>query len=262
VRLDRWRYWPLLLFFGFYLLPVGLASLGHWFDGERPRHWWQARTDSTGLAPDPVTTPEAVVQVYGARAFRWRGIFGVHTWVAIKPRDGDSYTRLEVMGWGVSRGAPAVRVRQGIAPDGYWFGALPEVLTEHRGELAEQLIERLLVAVAQYPHASEYRVWPGPNSNTFVAHLGRRVPELALDLPPTAIGKDYLGQSRWLGRAPSGGGMQLSLGGYLGVLVAPEEGVEINLLGLAAGVDFFNPALRLPGLGRIGVGTGERALAR
>jgi len=233
-------------------LPLSLSALAHWLDTGRPQEWWQARTDSARLAPDPTITPEAVVQVYSARAFRWRGIFGVHTWMAIKARGADGYTRLEVTGWGVGRGAPAVRIRPDAIPDGYWFGAFPELLVEHRGASAEQLIERLLEAVEHYPYYREYRIWPGPNSNTFVAYLGRMVPELGLDLPPTAIGKDYLGADTWLGRAPSGTGVQLSLGGYCGLLVAREEGVEINLLGLSAGVDFFNPALRLPGLGRIG----------
>ena len=33
------------------------------------------------------------------------------------------------------------------------------------------------------------------------------------------------------------------------------EGVEINVLGLVAGIDFRRPALKLPGFGRIGMGT-------
>jgi hypothetical protein len=35
----------------------------------------------------------------------------------------------------------------------------------------------------------------GPNSNTFVAYIGRHVPEL-MDLPATAIGKDYRATAR------------------------------------------------------------------
>lgn len=242
----------LLVLLGFYVLPVGVSATTHWLDDARPRHWHQARNDSTHLAPNPETTPEAIIQVYSARAFRWRGIFGVHTWVAFKPQNAASYTRLEVIGWGVRRGAPAVRMRTSTAPDGYWFGAYPELLVEHRGPAAEQMIQRLLSATAEYPYQDEYRVWPGPNSNTFIAYLGRTVPELGVDLPPTAIGKDYLGSRTWLGRAPSGTGLQVSLGGYLGLLLASEEGLEVNLLGLSAGVDVLGPALRLPGLGRIG----------
>ena len=51
------------------------------------------------------------------------------------------------------------------------------------------------------------------------AWIARAVPELELDLPATAIGKDYLGSSI-VGAAPSGSGVQLSLGGVLGLAVS------------------------------------------
>src|SRR5690606_13703991 len=107
-------------------------------------------------------------------------------------------------------------------------------------------------AAEAYPYRHEYRLWPGPNSNTFVAHLARAVPELRVDLPPTAIGKDYLPGGGVFARAPSGSGVQVSLGGLLGVTMALEEGVELNLLGLSVGLDLLPPALKLPGLGRLG----------
>jgi hypothetical protein len=42
-----------------------------------------------------------------------------------------------------------------------------------------------------YPWPTEYKAFPGPNSNTFVAWIGRQVPELGLDLPFSAIGSGY-----------------------------------------------------------------------
>jgi hypothetical protein len=36
-------------------------------------------------------------------------------------------------------------------------------------------------------------------------------------------------------------------------LAAAEEGVEVNLLGLSLGMDGTSPALRLPGLSRVGL---------
>jgi hypothetical protein len=39
--------------------------------------WRTASRESVGLAPDPATTREAVVQVYAARALSWRGYFAV-----------------------------------------------------------------------------------------------------------------------------------------------------------------------------------------
>ena len=78
------------------------------------------------------------------------------------------------------------------------------------------------------------------------------MPELRVDLPPTAIGKDFLPNGAVAAAAPSGTGYQVSLFGLLGVLGALEEGVELNVLGLSFGVDFNTPAVKLPGLGRIG----------
>ncbi len=214
--------------------------------------WWRARLDSSGQAPDPATTPEAVIQVYAARAVGWRGALGVHTWVAVKRADAPAFTRYEVIGWGVDRGAPAVRVDRAAA-DGYWFGARPVVLADVRGEGVDALIERLEAAVASYPYAASYRLWPGPNSNTFTAYVARAVPELRLDLPPTAIGKDFLPNGALAAVTPGGRGVQLSLFGVAGLLVGVDEGIEVNVLGLTFGLDVKKPALKLPGVGRVGV---------
>ena len=235
-----------------FLAPLGVAVARHLADDTQATDWRTARRDSSGIAPLPAQTPEAVIHVYAARAFRWRGAFGVHTWIAAKAQGADAYTRFEVVGWGVAQGRNAVRVGEGI-PDGYWYGNAPTLIRELRGGAeVDALIERLRTASQAYPHQHEYRVWPGPNSNTFIAYLGRAVPELSLDLPPTAIGKDYLPGGGVFAHAPSGGGVQVSFGGLLGLTLAAEEGVEINLLGLSAGVDFSPPALKLPGTGRLG----------
>jgi hypothetical protein len=78
------------------------------------------------------------------------------------------------------------------------------------------------------------------------------VPELGLELPPTAIGKDYLNNGSLFGRTPSGTGYQVSLLGLLGLSVGQKEGLEINLLGLTFGVDPLDLAVKLPGIGRLG----------
>lgn len=242
----------MLIILAIFVLPLGVAVTQHFADDQRVTDWRSARHDSTGQAPDPAATPEGVIQVYAARAFSWRGAFGVHTWIAAKAQHAPAYTRFEVVGWGVRRGGEAVRVGPGV-PDGLWYGNRPTLIRELRGGAeVDALIARLHDAAQRYPHNHEYRLWPGPNSNTFIAYLGRAVPELSLDLPPTAIGKDYLPGGGVFAHAPSGGGVQVSFGGLLGLTLAAEEGVEINLLGLSAGVDFSPPALKLPGTGRLG----------
>ncbi|HEX3208598.1 MAG TPA: DUF3750 domain-containing protein [Geminicoccaceae bacterium] len=220
--------------------------------GGSPRHWSQARWDSAGLAPDPATTPEPVVQVYAARAWGWKGIFAVHSWIVMKRARAPLFERYEVVGWGVGRGAPAIR-RNMRTIDGYWAGSRPRLLVDRRGPEVEALIDRLEAAIARYPYPDEYRTWPGPNSNTFVAYLGRQVPELGLDMPPTAVGKDYLDHGGLFARTPSGSGFQLSVLGLLGLSIGRAEGLEINLLGLTIGVDPLGLALKLPGVGRLGL---------
>lgn len=212
--------------------------------------WRTASTAPVGLAPDPAATPEAVVQVYGARTWGWRGNFGVHTWVAVKPENADAYTVYEVIGWRLRWSDTVVAIHQRAA-DARWYGNSPELYAEKRGDEAEKLIPRIDAAARSYPHANEYSAWPGPNSNTFVAWITRAVPELAVDLPPTAIGKDYLSNGP-LGSAPSGSGVQFSIGGLFALTASGIEGLEVNLLGLTFGLNPFDPALKLPLVGRLG----------
>ena len=212
--------------------------------------WRTASREPVGLAPAAASTPEAVVQVYGARTVGMRGLFGVHTWVAVKPENAGAYTVYEVIGWRLRWSGSAVVIGQ-RAPDGRWFGAEPELYADVRGPEATKLIPRIDAAARTYPHAREYTAWPGPNSNTFVAWITRAVPELGVDLPPTAIGKDYLTDTI-LGTAPSGRGLQFSIAGLFALTASGVEGLELNLLGLTFGLNPFDPALKLPMLGRLG----------
>ena len=190
----------------------------------------------------------------------WRGVFGVHTWIAMKPTAATAYRRYEVVGWGVDRGLPAIRVDR-TGPDNYWFGSRPELLVDARGGGVDALIARVEAAVARYPYPATYRTWPGPNSNTFVAWIGREVPELRLHLPPTAIGKDYLPDGMPVGTTPGGRGAQVSLLGLAGVLAGWDEGLEVNVLGLTFGIDLRAPALKLPVAGRLGLSPSPARLA-
>jgi hypothetical protein len=200
-----------------------------------------------GLAPDPAKTPEAVVQVYGARTMGVKGIFGVHTWIAVKPTDSLSWTVYEIIGWRLrwSDSALVIRERQ---PDAPWFGAEAELYADKRGPGVDELIQRIDKAARSYPYASTYTLWPGPNSNTFTAWIARQVPELQVDLPATAVGKDYIG-STFISTAPSGTGFQFTLAGLLAVAAGPVEGFELNLLGLNFGAN--GSAIKLPLVGRV-----------
>lgn len=233
------------------LLGVALLLAGPlWMlAGERvdlDTHWSNADRRPVGLAPAADVTPEAVVQIYAARAYSWRGAFAVHTWIATKAAGASDYRRYQVLSWR----RPTV-VSQWGQPDRSWYGNPPNLLADYRGASAAKLIPRIEAAVARYPAPDRYRAWPGPNSNTFIAWIVREVPGLEVALPPHALGKDYLFDGV-LAEAPSGSGYQLALGGLVGILLARDEGLEVNLLGLTLGVDPWPLALNLPGVGRLG----------
>jgi hypothetical protein len=139
-----------------------------------------------------------------------------------------------------------------MGPDNYWFGARPQIVLDRRGAGVDAMIDKVRTAVATYPYPHEYRAWPGPNSNTFTAYIARQVPELGLGLPSNAMGKDFLPGGALFAVAPSGSGYQMSLYGLAGVLIAADEGFELNLLGLTIGLDVTAPALKLPAIGRLG----------
>ncbi len=153
-------------------------------------NWRTASRTSAGLAPDPLTTPEPVIQVYGADAYGWRGWFAIHTWVAVKPENATDYTVYEVIGWRERRGLPVLRIEQDI-PDRYWYGSKPQLILDRRGENVGELIKEIQAKADAYPWVDTYTVFPGPNSNTFPAWLAKEIPELGLELPFSAIGSGW-----------------------------------------------------------------------
>ena len=156
------------------------------------KDWRTASREPAGIAPDPLLTEEAVLQVYGADAWSWRGWFAIHTWIAAKRTGETSYRVYDVVGWRGRHGQPVMRIARD-APDRYWFGEKPTIIKEHRGRGVDALIDAVDRAARAYPWKTTYRVFPGPNSNTFTGWIARQVPELELDLPLSAIGSGYQG---------------------------------------------------------------------
>lgn len=155
------------------------------------KDWRTASREPAGIAPDPSITNEAVLHVYGARAWGWRGWFAIHTWISAKRTGETFYTVYDVVGWRGYHGQPVLRIAPDI-PDRYWYGEKPRILKEHRGTGVDELIAAVDKAARAYPWKTTYKAFPGPNSNTFTAWIAKHVPELGLDLPFPAIGSGYV----------------------------------------------------------------------
>lgn len=240
-----------LSFFCLVLLSLiaSLAQAMHHRESRAQEGWWSARRDSAGMAPDArINAQLAIVQVYAAPTWGWKGVVAVHPWIIFKRAGEREYSRYEVISWGAG---DKVRRNSNLA-DGYWYGAQPRLLVEHRGAEAAAMIPQIEAAIRTYPWPQTYHAWPGPNSNTFIAHIGRNVPALKLDMPANAVGKDFRSLRDPVGLPPSGRGVQLSLLGVAGVTLGAEEGFELNVLGLNVGLDLTPLRLRLPFIGGIG----------
>jgi hypothetical protein len=229
-----------------FLLPVAARAALFAYEGG-PRSWREADWSSSGSLPGAGAHPEARVLVMTGRTGGWKGVVAVHSWVVFKRQNARNWTRYDVVGWG-----SPVR-RNGWDPDGRWYGNMPTVLVDVKGDEATAVIPKIEQAVKsyQYANAGDYRIWPGPNSNTFVATVLRAMPELGVTMPPNAIGRDFRPYP-YIGWSDSGTGIEASLWGLLGFKLGWVEGVEVNFLSLVAGLDVRRPALKLPGFGRIG----------
>lgn len=232
-----------------FLLPIGWSATDHAIGYPGP-DWSASGRASAGLLPPPDAAPGAVIRVYAARTVRWRGIFATHTWLVVKEAGAARYDRFDYTAWG-----DPVRTN-GFPPDGRWFGVEPVLVFAADGDLAARAIPKIRAAIASYGYLrrGDYRAWPGPNSNTFVAAALAAAPELQAILPPTAIGKDFPHDGRWIAPATGGLGIRATLGGYLGINVGWHEGLEISLFGAVLGIDIRRPAIKLPAIGRIGFG--------
>jgi Protein of unknown function (DUF3750) len=245
----------LTLILALFLFPLAVhAAL--YASKHRPTSFRDADWSSVGMLPPATLDRDARLLVFTGRTGRWKGIFAVHSWVVFKPENATRWSRYDVVGWGQPLRS------NGWAPDGRWFGDTPRVLVDVRGARAEAVIPKIRAAIAEYSYNNygDYRIWPGPNSNTFVAAVLRAVPELETTLPPNAIGKDFR-PGAYAGLTDSGTGVEASLFGIIGVKMGWIEGVELNLLGLVLGLDLRHPGIKLPGFGRVGMDDGTAVAA-
>lgn len=121
-------------------------------------------------------------------------------------------------------------------------------MTDEELNLTEACLER--ARGAYYKEHPDYFPIPGPNSNTIVASMIRTC-DLRVELPATAIGRDYVGP---IGAQVTESGTGVQVGTIpVGLRVGLREGVEVQLFGLPFGVHGYPPGITVPlNPGRLG----------
>lgn len=245
--MKRFTLRMLLVVFIVFLLPA-LVSAAWWgLAVDRPGSWRQADWGPSGKLDGHGKSGQAVIAILAARAGGFKGAFAVHSWIVVKRPGQQGFDRYDKVGWG----QPVRKNSQ--PPDGYWYSNEPRIVAMIRGEKAEALIGKVETAIASYPYNRRggYRIYPGPNSNSFVQHIVWHVPELGVQLPPNAVGRDFFPGWASLDIAPDGRDIHATLGGLIGFAAGARSGVEIHFLGLVAGIGIMQPAIKIPAFGQI-----------
>ena len=231
-----------------YLAPAALAAI-LWTTGDHPASWSQADWTSARVLPAANVDEAAAIYILAARTGGLKGALAGHSWVVVKDKGALSYERWDKVGWG-----DPIR-RNSYPADGRWYSNLPKIVVEKHGAEAEALIPKVRAAIAGYPFAMRggYRIFPGPNSNSFTAYVMRAVPGIDATLPSMAVGRDYPTDWTLVSIDPDGKEMRLSLWGYAGVVVGWKSGLEVNLFGLVAGIDPRRLAIKIPAFGTYGL---------
>jgi hypothetical protein len=164
-----------------------------------------------------------------------------HPWFAVREKGKSDWDLFEVGGGGSTSEASKNSPYVDPILHGVWRGA--------EGERAAECVRRVGPQVKQQIER-DYIFYPGPNSNTF-GDVVLRTCKLAASLPSTSVGKDWRGLVG-AGITTERTGIQIETP-VLGLKVGLKEGIELHVIGLAIGVDFWPPAIIVPvGPGRIG----------
>ncbi|MER0239097.1 DUF3750 domain-containing protein [Fulvimarina sp. MAC8] len=234
----------LILFLVIFVLPSALSA-AIWWVGDNPRSWREADWSSARVLPAASETPEPAVYVMAARTGGLKGAVAEHSWLVLKDAGASRYERWDVVGWGNP-------VRQNAYDaDGRWYSNVPRIVAEVHGDEASALIPQLRKAIGEYRFSNrgDYTIFPGPNSNTFVATVLRDVPSFRVMLPPAAVGRDFPVDGSLASFDEDRSEFRASLFGYAGLVVGPEAGLEINLFGLVAGIDPLDLSVKIPAFG-------------
>ncbi len=129
---------PLIVFLLLVFAPIAASAVRYLCLGDGRGNWQTADRSSAGLLPPASSRSDAMNWVFAARTVRWRSISAVHTWIVVKEKGATSYSRNDYTVWG-----EPIRTN-GFAPDGWWFGAMPETVVAVDGERAEPKIRYVI----------------------------------------------------------------------------------------------------------------------
>lgn len=179
-RMKRATFWCAAVLVASFGLSLAYASLSGEGLGKRP--WHAAPRHSAGIAPDPVRQADvAMVQIYSAATYGWRGLVAQHPWLIFKRFGATAFTRYDVIGW---HAGDVIR-RNYALPDGLWYGAQPKLLVDHRGDGVDAMIDQIELAIGSYPYANAYRSYPGPTATPFSPTSAGRCRHSSSTCPPT-----------------------------------------------------------------------------
>jgi hypothetical protein len=207
-------------------------------------------------APTPLAIPNDDVDLVVIKAVRlpngepWYSQFADHCWIDLHQAGKQNWTRVE------ANTDPEI---WDVAPEGAFdlqrWDRPVEILAIQTGADAARSIPLILQQAKTVAQDFEYRAFPGPNSNTYVARILNQVPGLNAELTHNSVGKDYT-SSVSAGWTQAGDGLRLDVP-MLGASLGWQQGIELHLIGLTAGISFWPPALKLPILPRIGFEPGQ-----
>ncbi len=236
-----------VLFILIVFIAPALLTLAWWELRERPGSWRAADWSASGVLPSASQDDEPAVYLMAARTGGHKGAFAVHSWIVTKKSGADTYDRYDKVGWG----SP---VRRNAYPaDGRWYSNTPWIVHAIHGDEASRVVPQIEAAIDDYPfsYRGDYRIWPGPNSNTFIAHVLREVPEFGGYLPPNATGRDFAPGILAIDWSEDANDLHVTLAGLMGFAVGAVSGFELHFMGLVAGIDVRTPGLKIPAAGLV-----------
>lgn len=208
---------------------------------------WLLLLTGCSILPQSLTPPpndETTVAVLSGSLGHPMNAIARHPWFAVRHAGDKVWATYEVGG---GDGREEVDPFRDHTP--YLDPIVHKVWRGAEAERAAACIARVAPGVRQRIEA-DYIFFPGPNSNTFGDEVLRAC-HLHASLSSTSVGKDYRGLFG-AGITSEGTGVQIETP-VLGFKIGLKEGIEVHIIGLSFGVDFWPPAVIVPwGTGRVG----------